>query len=186
MGASRIFLSITLALCLGGCSCRKPEVELAPDNISKVDSSKLTKVYILSRGGRSELNRGVALYHYELPIKPIKGRSILRWIMDAKQTEFDRERLHQKLRDKHITPILICFETEQAVYHTHIGWDDKCVYGYWWESPDLFRVFRGWGFFEDLAQADPNWPAPIWYKNPPPGSDPNFHRFPRMKINSNK
>lgn len=148
-----------LILVSAGCTAKPKEIELTPENISRVDAAKLTKVYVLSHSSkRTGLPYG---YYYKFD-DVSKGYSFLRWIMDAKQTEFDRERLHQKLRVKNTTTVRIYFETKEAVYNTLIGWDDRCVYGYWWESPDLYRVFRGWGFFEDLAKADPNWPPPIW------------------------
>jgi len=164
---------LLLILFLAGCAHKPNEVELTAENISTVDRSKLTKVYVLSHSSK----RTSLLYRYYYKFDDVsKGYSFLRWIMDANQTEFDRERLHQKLREEHATTVRIYFETKQAVYNTLIGWDDKCVYGYWWESPDLFRVFRGWGFFEDLAKADPNWPPPIWSRVRRQ-FDPNFAMF---------
>jgi hypothetical protein len=32
--------------------------------------------------------------------------------------------------------------------------------GDWWQSADLLSIFKGWGLFDDLYKADPNWPIP--------------------------
>jgi hypothetical protein len=168
-----IFFSILLSFWICGCSSKKQQVELTRENISGLhDTSKLEKVYILCHGG--DPNRRQMPYFYEFPINPTKGHVILRYIEDANQSEFDRERLSKKRIGEEGTSGLFVFETKKAIYSTRIGWNDKSVFGYWWESADLLSVFKGWGLFEDIAKADPNWPPPEWMRNPPREMDPNW------------
>ena len=152
-----IFFNILLVVLICGCA-QKPEVEVTRDNVSKLDSSDLNKVYIICSAGKSDPNKGSTLYHYELPINPVKGHVILRCIMDANHTEYDVERFKRRHTDGKIDSGLFVFETKKLRYTTRIFWDDKSAYGFWWESPELLSIFKGWGLFKDLAKADPNWP----------------------------
>jgi len=150
-----LLLAVTIIM-ISGCSDKKlKSIELTKDNFSILDSSKLRKVYILSTG------RNVCLsYGYEFPISdPIKVEVIKMCIRDANQTESAIERASEKQTDK----MKVCglyFETRKEVYCMRIGWDDKFVYGDWWQSADLLSIFKGWELFEDLYKADPNWPTP--------------------------
>lgn len=153
-----------------GCAAKPKEVELTPNNISTVWRLKLDKAYVL----RHVVGNGRA-YGYYYHLDASKGSAILQYIRDANVMTPDRNRIRQKAGEP-LSPVWIYFETRDAVYCAHIGWDEKCVYGYWWESPELYRVFRGWGFFEDLAKADPNWPPPLWSRVRPQ-FDPNLAMF---------
>ncbi len=147
---------VFVVLLFGGCTKDKRPLELTPNNISTVWRLKLDKASVL----RHVVGNGRA-YGYYYHLDASKGSAILQYIRDANVMTPDRNRIRQKAGEP-LSPVCIYFETRDAVYCAHIGWDERCVYGYWWASPDLFRVFRGWGFFEELAKADPNWPPPIW------------------------
>jgi|GEM_PF-1322664 len=167
-----------------GCSKEKPHVEVAKDNFSKFESSEFTKVFIYINGSKvyPEQKRQ-SLYFYEFPINdPVKVEVIKRCIKDANQTEYDRERFSKKRAGEGIDRGLFVFETKKLRYTMLIGWDDKSVYGTWWESPELLSIFRGWGLFEDLAKADPNWPPIKWIGTPsgervPFTTEPNSSHF---------
>ncbi len=174
-----ISFNILLVLCMFGCSKKKPEVEVTKDNFAKFDSFKFVKVFIVCFPKSNQW-----LYHYEFPINDsVKVEVIKRCIKDANHTEYDIGRFKKRHTGERIDSGLFVFETPKVKYTMQIGWDDKSAYGLWWESPELLSIFRGWGLFEDLAKADPNWPAPVWYKNPPPESDPNF---PPNRLPSNR
>ena len=164
MRTSRILPSILLAFGLCGCSKTNPEVELTKYNFSKFDSSKLTKVYIVSSVVKSDPNRGQAIYHYEFPINDHSKVEVMkRCIKDANHTEYDIARFKKRRTGQIGNSGLFVFETKKLRYTMRIGWDDKSAYGFWWESPELLSIFKGWGLLDDLAKADPNWP-PLHYQ----------------------
>ena len=166
-----------MAILLCGCSKKKSEVELTKDNFSKFNSLYVTKVYISCVPFKADPNRRQIGYSYEFPLDPIKGSVILMCIKDSNQTSYDIERTFKRRNSKKGNHGLFIFETKKMKYTMPIFWDDESAYGFWWESPELLSIFRGWGLFEDLAKADPNWPPPNWLKNPPKEMDPNFHRL---------
>jgi hypothetical protein len=38
------------------------------------------------------------------------------------------------------------FKTNKDTYYIRFLWDKKTVYGDWWDSPELLKYFREWGF----------------------------------------
>lgn len=162
-------------VCISGCSEKKMEAELTKDNFSEFFSSKFVKAYILCAPLSKDPNRNY--YHYEFPINdPKKIRVILQCIKDANHTEFDMKRFLKKTNGKNRWNFV--FETKKARYNVHIGWDDKSAYGFWWESPELLSIFRGWELFKDVAKADPNWPPLKW----PPPDMPDYNNWTELSV----
>ena len=47
------------------------------------------------------------------------------------------------------------------MYTLRFAWNVEFVYGLWWESAPLLKVFEKWQLFEELSKADPAWPELI-------------------------
>jgi hypothetical protein len=182
-----ISFNILLIIWIYGCSSRKPEVEVTKDNFSKFDSSEFVKAYIVCVPFKSDPNRrSFAHYYYEFPINDLKKAEVIKMcIRDANYTDYDIERTTKKRNSKNGNSGLFVFETKKLRYTIRIFWDNESAYGYWWESPELLSIFRGWGLFEDLAKADPNWPPTKWIGTPsgervPFTTEPNSSRFRKV------
>jgi hypothetical protein len=169
MKHKKIFAVIAAGLVLllmNGCSNKKPQVELTRDNFPEFYKAKITKVYIYTYRGS---------YYYDYPIQdPKKGEVIKLCIGNANQTEYDKERFRKNRQtSKEESAEALFFETEKVIYSMRFGWNDEFVYGFWWESKDLLRVFKKWCLFEELSKADPSWPEPSRIKHPPKETEPN-------------
>jgi hypothetical protein len=145
-----IIYFILVFLLIAGCR-QKKEIQLTPDNFSEFCKLKFIKVYISThtrRGG----------YEYYID-DPKKVEVIKLCLQRAKHMEFDLERLlKNRETQKNENLEMLIFETRNTMYTMRIGWNDEFVYGYWWESPDLLKVFKKWQLFEELSKADPAWP----------------------------
>jgi hypothetical protein len=168
------FLMLLFVITMLGCKPKK-EIELTRDNFPEFCKVKLTKVYIYTNVS-NEKGEGLPFYGYEYLISdPKKVEVIKLCIRNANQIEYDKERLKKnKQTRKNKNVEILTFETRKAIYTMPIGWNDEYVYGYWWESADLLRIFKKWGLFEELSKADPSWPEPNWIKNLPKEMDINF------------
>ncbi|MEN6386786.1 MAG: hypothetical protein ABFD79_16525 [Phycisphaerales bacterium] len=147
-----------LILCLFGflliVGCKqKKEIELTQDNFPEFRNLKLTKFYIMTISHRG--------YGYEFYIDDLKKADVIRLcIYQAKKNEYDNERFQKdKQTQKNEDHEILYFETKDAIYTMRIGWNDEFVYGYWWESAPLLKVFKKWQLFEELSKADPAWPV---------------------------
>jgi len=161
MKAILIIYSIFLILFTCGCAKRKTEIQFHKEDLPKLESSDVTKVYFRIDVIKSEPNKMSLAYDYEYPIDYIKGRVILRCIKEANYIDYDNPNRPPR-REMQIAKGQHCrlfFETKKFLYSANIAWDDESVYGYWWESKDLLSIFRGWGLFDDLMKVDPNWPS---------------------------
>jgi hypothetical protein len=169
-----------LLLCLFGFllveGCRqKKEIEITQENFPEFRKLKLIKFYITTISHRC--------YGYEYYINDLKKAEVIKMcIYQAKKTGYDNERFQKDRQTrKNANQEILCFETKDAVYTMRIGWNDEFVYGHWWESADLLRVFKQWDLFNELSKADPAWPEPNWIKNPPKERDPNFSGVTRFR-----
>jgi len=145
-----LILCLFNLLLVVGCR-QKKEIEITQDNFPEFRKLKLTKVYIMTIG------RG---YGYEYYIEDLKKADVIRvCIYNAKQTEYDNE-LFQKDKQtrKNENEEILYFETKDSIYTMRFAWNDEFVYGFWWESPELLKVFEKWQLFEELSKADPAWP----------------------------
>lgn len=135
-----------------GCSEKKlKSIELTKDNFSILNTLKLTKVYI---------NAHAVGYGYEYYINDPKKIEVIKiCIKDANQVDSAIERVSEKQVDK-IKVYGLYFETRKEVYCMRIAWDDKFVYGDWWQSTDLLRAFKKWDLAGEISKADPSWPEP--------------------------
>ncbi|MFA5293467.1 MAG: hypothetical protein WC496_10585 [Phycisphaerae bacterium] len=161
-----------LILCLFGfllvTGCRqKKEIQLTPDTFPEFCKLKFTKVYI-STGTR----RGGYEYYID---DPKKVEVIKLCLQRAKHMKFDLERL-SKMREtqKNENLEMLIFETRNTMYSLQFCWNDEFVYGFWWESAPLLKVFEKWQLFEELSKADPAWP--VFTLNYP--TDTNTFRLP--------
>lgn len=190
-----ICLLLFLILFTVGCSNKTKGIDLTKDNLSTLDPSKVKEICISTH---SHEPKGL-FYSYDFFIKnPEKIKIIIQNIHNANHLEeYYRNVLwplpnHQGyIRDPNESERTlrksrrgIIFRTRKAKYETWIAWDDKAVYGRWWQSPELMNNFKKWNLLEEIANTDPNWPAPDWIKNPPPESDPNFHRIEDIGFDS--
>ena len=58
--------------------------------------------------------------------------------------------------DENRISAVVYFVVEDMLFVTGIGWDDRKVYGNWWESEQLRNKLNEWNF-EDVLNADLNW-----------------------------
>jgi hypothetical protein len=150
----KLFFCLILFFILAIVGCKpKKEIEVTKDNFSEFCKLKPIKVYIYTH---------IVSYGYEYYINdPKKVEVIKLCIKDANQTEYDKEQFKKnKETQKNKNFEILTFETRKAIYTMRIGWNDEFVYGFWWKSADLLRIFKKWGLFEELSKADPSWPAP--------------------------
>jgi hypothetical protein len=138
-------------LLLAGCR-QKKEIEITQDNFPEFRNLKLTKFYIMTISHRG--------YGYEYYIDDLKKAEVIKMgIYNANKTGYDEDRFEKdKETRKNEDQEILYFETEDTIYTMRIGWNDEFVYGYWWESPELLKVFEKWQLFEELSKADPAWP----------------------------
>jgi hypothetical protein len=157
----KLFFCLILFFILTIVGCKpKKEIELTRENFSEFCTSKIMKMYIYTNVTNPEKGNWW-LYGYEYPINdPKKVEVIKLCIKDANQTEYDRKKFNKNKRTSKQNTEILTFETKKAIYTMTIGWNDEFVYGLWWESADLLRIFKKWGLFEELSKADPSWPAP--------------------------
>ncbi len=181
-------ISVFFVFSITGCSSKPEYVELNRENIANLNPCKVKEICIVSHSHKP----GMLFYSYDFPIKnPEKIKIIIQTIQDANQLEdYYRNVLwpwpnpqgyirdpNQSERALRNSRRAIIFKTRKARYETQIAWDDKSVYGFWWQSSELSKSFKKWNLFEDISKADPNWPPPDWIKNPPPEGapyDPNL------------
>jgi hypothetical protein len=175
-----LILIYLIAICMNGCAKQKPEAELTKDNFSNLNSLfgkpklDVIKVYISCPHSNWDNSKQIyKAYSYYFPIDITKGEVILICIKEANQTSYDIKRTFERRDSKKGRHAIFIFETKNIKYSIPIFWDNESAYGYWWDSPELLSIFRGWGLFEDLAKADPNWPPTGWFKNIPNEMDPN-------------
>ena len=179
-----ILFLFTNFLVFNGCKPKK-EIELTRDNFSEFCKLKFTKVYIFTHTMRAYG------YGYEYYIDdPKKVEVIKLCIKRAKHTEYDRERfLKNKETRKNKDFEMLIFETRNTMYTLYFAWNDEFVYGYWWESPQLLKVFEKWQLFEELSKADPAWPefTPKYPLNKDEFKPPSYEGHePQQAIESNE
>ncbi|MFA5240324.1 MAG: hypothetical protein WC476_11555 [Phycisphaerae bacterium] len=182
-----ICCSALFAVCISGCTKEKPEVELTKDNFSKLNSLNLVNVYISCPHSSIDPNSKeiFKVYSFYFPINITKGEVILLCVKEANQTSYDIKRTFERRDRQKGKYAIFIFETKKIKYSIPIFWDNESAYGFWWESPELLSIFRGWGLFEDLAKADPNWPPVRWIRTPsgervPFTTEPNSSRFRKV------
>ena len=149
------FLIISLDLfMMTGCSS-KEYVELTKETFSQLDDSKVKEVDVVStEGGQEDPAKWKGIYRTVFPINDsIRINTIFRCINEANSID------DYYTDDRKIPFRKILFKTEKVIYFMGIGWDDKFVYGDWWESADLLLQFKKWGF--ELPKGESNLPPYI-------------------------
>lgn len=139
-------------LLVSGCK-QKKEIQLTPDTFPEFCKlKKFNKVYIVTFTGRGG-------YEYYID-DPKKIEVIKLCLQRAKHMPYDLLRFpkYDETKKNENMEMLI-FETRNTIYSLQFGWNDVFVYGYWWESPELLKVFEKWQLFEELSKADPAWPV---------------------------
>lgn len=167
-----MFLCLLSFLLLAGCR-QKKEIQVTPDTFPEFSKQlRFTKVYIVTGTKRGN-------YEYYID-DPKKVEVIKLCLQRAKHMKFELERL-SKMREtqKNENLEMLIFETKTTIYSLQFCWNNEFVYGIWWESPELLKVFEKWQLFEELSKADPAWPEPNYPKYP---SDANaLQRHPHDK-----
>jgi len=151
-----LILCLFSFLLILGCR-QKKEIELTQDNFPEFYKLKFTKVYIFTHTIRSYG------YGYEYYIDdPKKVEVIKLCIQRANHTKYDKDRLlKNRETQKNEDFEMLIFETRNTMYTLRFAWNDEFVYGLWWESAPLLKVFEKWQLFEELSKADPAWPELI-------------------------
>ena len=124
-----------------------PDAVLTRDVFRKLDDSEIVRIYIPCWVDKYAPDGEKTEYNYIYTIDdPQKVKEILRNIREGRQTEYLRKRVRYR----------IWFKSKKAFYTTRLWWDEKVVYGEWWESAELLEKFKQWNLLEDIAKADPN------------------------------
>jgi hypothetical protein len=183
-----VFL-LTILILIFTIGCKKKEIELTRDNFSEFDKAKLTQVYIDNYVSNSEKSGRLPFYGYKYYINDLSKIEVIKLcIRQATQFEYDIERFKkngQASKDRNLTRLI--FETKKVMYTMRIGWNDEFVYGFWWESPQLLKVFEKWQLFEELSKADPAWPEfTPKYPSDVNTFQPSEENEPQQSIESNE
>ncbi len=147
-----LMLCLFSFLLLAGCR-EKKEIQLTPDTFPEFCKlKKFNKVYVVTftrRGG----------YEYYIN-DPKKVEVIKLCLQRAKHTKYDLVQFSKgREPPKNENVEVLVFETRNRLYSLQFFWNDEFVYGFWWESPQLLKVFEKWQLFEELSKADPAWPV---------------------------
>jgi len=159
-----LLISLTLFLVLFtmvGCT---KYVELTKETFSRLDASKVMEVNVVSTGATpAEWKypaKWLGIYRNVFPIRDsVRINTIFRCIHEANF-------IYDYTDDMKIPFSRILFKTEKVIYFMGIGWDDRFVYGDWWESEDMLLQFKQWGF--ELPKGESNLPpSREVYPHPP-------------------
>lgn len=151
-----MFVFSLIGLIVSGCAIKY--TELTKETFPRLNASKVTEVDVVSTLAGKEPNKWRGIYRNVFPIKDERINTIFNCIRDANSIDYYTDRK-------------ILFKTWKGIYFIGIGWDDKFVYGDWWESKDLLMYFKQWGF--ELPKGEPNLPPGQILTEDPFHRDPN-------------